>query len=152
VSEAGEPPLVARFLAGGPVSMRGYYTRRLAKMILQDGEWVPVGGNGLVEGNVEVRYDTTGNLGLALFLDAGTVSNASGVPSEWRQLERLQYAAGLGLRYRTPFGPVRLDLGVRLPERIFSGDFPSVPFTQYPDGTPHSEPIVAVHLSLGEAF
>jgi translocation and assembly module TamA len=155
VNEQGEPPLVARFLAGGPVSMRGYYTRRLAKMVLDDaGEWVPVGGNGLVEGNVEVRYDTSGNLGLALFLDGASVSDASGaLPSTWqRTLSEPQFAAGLGLRYRTPFGPVRLDVGVRLPDGIFSGDFPAVPFTAYPDGTPHSEPIVAVHLSLGEAF
>ena len=36
----------------------------------------------------------------------------------------LQWAAGLGLRYQTPFGPLRIDVGVRLPERL-SGSFPA---------------------------
>jgi translocation and assembly module TamA len=153
VGEDAEPPVVARLFAGGPLSMRGYYTRRLAKMVRQEGEWVPVGGNGLADANVELRLDLTGNLGLALFLDVGNVSDSSSVPSAWQTAldpTLVQFAAGTGLRYRTPFGPLRLDIGVRLPTD--DGDFPAVPFTTWPDGTPHREPIVAVHLSLGEAF
>jgi translocation and assembly module TamA len=154
VGEQGEPPVVARFTAGGPLSMRGYYTRRFAKMILQDGEWVPVGGNGVADGSVELRFDVAGNLGAAVFLDAGSVSDSSSVPSTWQTVldpTLVQFAAGLGIRYRTPFGPIRLDVGVRLPENIFSGDFPAVPYTE-PEGSVHSEPIVAVHLLFGEAF
>jgi translocation and assembly module TamA len=154
IREQGDPPIVSRFMAGGPLSMRGYYTRRLAKMVRQGNEWVPVGGNGLADANVELRFDLTGNLGTALFLDAGNVSDASAVPSTWESAldpTLLQWAAGVGLRYRTPFGPLRLDVGVRLPEEL-SRPPPPVPFTFWPDGTPHREPIVAVHLSLGEAF
>lgn len=157
VSEAGAPPVVARFMAGGPLSMRGYYSRRLAKMQLQGSDWVPVGGNGLADASAELRFGLTGNLGAAVFLDAGAVSDASAVPSTWQAAldpTLFQYAAGLGLRYRTPFGPLRLDVAARLPER-FSTDraaFPAVPFTRWPDGALHREPIVAVHLSLGEAF
>ncbi len=157
VHEQGDPPIVARFAAGGPLSMRGYYTRRLAKMVLQGNEWVPVGGNGLADANVELRFDMTGSLGGAIFLDGGNVSDASAVPSAWQVAldpTLLQWAAGFGLRYHTPFGPIRLDVGVRLPDRPGRGadSFPAVPFTFRPDGTPHREPLVAVHLSLGEAF
>jgi translocation and assembly module TamA len=154
VREEGEPPIVARFMAGGPLSMRGYYTRRLAKMVRQEDEWVSVGGNGLADANVELRFDMGRNLGAAVFLDAGNVSDSSAVPSTWRSAidpTLLQWAAGVGLRYRTPFGPLRLDVGVRLPED-FSERPPPVPYTFWPDGSPHFEPIVAVHLSLGEAF
>jgi translocation and assembly module TamA len=157
VSEAGPPPVVARFTAGGPLSMRGYYNRRLAKMVLQNGEWVPVGGNGLADGSAELRFGITGNLGAAFFVDAGAVSDASAVPTEWQTVldaTAFQWASGVGLRYHTPFGPLRLDVGVRLPEfwSTTPSAFPAVPYTFYPDGTPHREPIVAVHLSLGEAF
>jgi translocation and assembly module TamA len=156
VSEAGQPPIVARFTAGGPLSMRGYYNRRLSPM-QQDpktGEWVPVGGNGVADGSAELRFGLTGNLGAAVFVDAGTVSGPSPVPNDWQYFEPVQWAAGAGLRYRTPFGPLRIDVASRLPTRWSTSRaaFPAVPLTAYPDGTPHREPIVAVHLSLGEAF
>ncbi len=154
VGETGEPPLIARFTAGGPLSMRGYYTRRLSKMVLRGGEWVPVGGNGLADGSIELRFDIAGALGGALFLDGGSVADASSVPSAWQTAldpTRLQWAAGVGLRYETPFGPFRLDVASRLPTGR-GGVFPPVPYTFWPDGTPHSEPIVAVHIALGEAF
>jgi translocation and assembly module TamA len=156
INEKGDPPIVARFNAGGPLSMRGYYTRRLSKMVLQNNQWVPVGGNGLADGTAELRFDISGNWGGAIFVDAGNVSDASGTPSTWKEAldpTTIQWASGMGVRYRTPFGPLRLDVGVRLPS--FSTDshpFPAVPFTRYPDGTPHREPIMAVHASLGEAF
>ncbi len=159
LGEEGEPPIVARFTAGGPLSMRGYYTNRLSKMVRQRGEWVPVGGNGFADGSVELRFDLA-RLGIALFVDAGTVSDSSARPTEYQialDPTRLQWAAGVGFRYRTPFGPLRLDVAARLPER-FGGEtsrwFPPVPFAFLEDGTryDHREPIVAVHLALGEAF
>src|SRR6266511_918697 len=157
VGETGDPPIVARFTPGGPLSMRGYYTRRLAKMVRQNDDWVPVGGNGLADCTVELRFPISGEFGGALFLDDGNVSDASSVPSTWQadlDPTTLQWAAGVGLRYRTPFGPLRLDVGVRLPDRLSTAPdaFPAVPYTRWPDGTFHREPIVAVHLSLGEAF
>jgi translocation and assembly module TamA len=158
VGEDGLPPVVARFTAGGPLSMRGYYTKRLAPMVRQRNEWVPVGGNGLADANLELRFDLTGSLGAAVFLDAGNVSDASAVPSTWQSAldpTLIQWASGVGFRYRTPFGPLRLDVGVRLPERLGTlteESFPAVPFTAWPGGARHREPIVAIHLSLGEAF
>ena len=144
-------------MAGGPLSMRGYYTRRLAPMELQRNAWVPIGGNGLADGSAELRFALTGALGAAIFLDGGAVSDASSNPSAWQaaiDLGRVQWAAGMGLRYATQFGPLRLDVAARLPDRWSTERtaFPAVPFTAWPDGTLHREPIVAVHLSLGEAF
>lgn len=152
ISEEGEPPIVARFTAGGPTSMRGYYTSQFAKMVLQEGSWVPVGGNGLADGSIELRFDVAGSVGAAVFVDAANIADSSSLPSAWQTTldpTRLQFAAGTGLRYKTPFGPLRLDVGVRLVNA--QGEwFPPVPFT--PEGTTHREPVVAVHLSLGEAF
>ena len=89
-----------------------------------------------------------------MFLDAGNVSLFSGRPTAYQSAldpTQLQWAAGTGLRYKTPFGPLRLDVAARLPSDLgpnvpFSERFPTVP------GADHREPIVAVHLSIGEAF
>jgi translocation and assembly module TamA len=157
IGEPGLPPLVARFAAGGPLSMRGYYTRRFAPMALEGTQWVPLGGNGVVDGSVELRFPIAGPVGGAVFVDAASISDASGSPTEWRRAldtATLQWAAGFAVRYITPFGPLRLDVGVRLPERLTLAKyaFPAVPYTHYPDGGLHYEPIIAVHVSLGEAF
>jgi translocation and assembly module TamA len=152
LGETSAPPLVARFAAGGPLSMRGYYTGRLAPMVWQNGQWVPVGGNGVAEGSLELRFDLGGTLGATTFVDGAAVADASWRPTTYRTAldpTRLQWAAGVGLRYRTPFGPLRLDVAARLPERLdgpVDGWFPAVPYTA------HREPVVAVHLALGEAF
>lgn len=172
--QQGEPPIIARFMAGGPQSMRGYYTNRLSPMILRSGSWVPVGGNGLADGSIELRFDIAGPFGGAVFVDAGNVSRPSGVPTAYRTAldpTELQWAAGLGLRYRTPVGPVRLDVGMQIPSNWASGvafphRFPTVPSVENA-GDPitdasgavigtvpsfHREPWLAVHFSLGEAF
>jgi translocation and assembly module TamA len=157
LGEPGLPPLAARFTAGGPVSMRGYYPGRLAPMVLQGDQWIPLGGNGVVDGSLELRFPLSGPVGAAVFVDAAAVSNASGSPTEWQHaldVSTLQWAAGFALRYLTPFGPLRLDVGFRIPTRwsLSPSAFPSVPYTRYPDGGFHHEPLMAIHLSLGEAF
>jgi translocation and assembly module TamA len=121
---------------------------------------VSVGANGAADGSVELRFDVTGAFGGAVFLDAAGVSYYSSSPTEYQKAldpTALQWAAGVGLRYRTPFGPLRLDVGVRLPNDLapgvpFDDRFPAVPYTSYDDGTPHREPIVAVQIALGEAY
>jgi translocation and assembly module TamA len=156
IAEDAQPPVVARFFGGGPASMRGYYTRQFSR-IEQDAndEWtIPLGGNGLADGSVELRFELGGNWGGAVFLDGAAISDVSASDTEYLKAldpTNAQFAAGVGARYRTPFGPVRLDVGVRLPTNLA----PGVPFDdRFPDApwTPHGEPIAAVHLSLGEAF
>jgi translocation and assembly module TamA len=161
VGEEDEPPIVARFYAGGPLSMRGYYTRRLSPMIQdENGEWIPIGGNGLVDGSLELRYGISGNWSGTLFVDAGNVAQPDNAPRTWRDalsLGDIQLASGLGLRYGTPFGPIGVDVGVRLPTDFSSGvpfdhRFPPVPSNPDPSVRKHREPIVAVHITIGEAF
>ena len=155
------PPTVALFQAGGPSSMRGYGLNRLSPYAPgPPGEpATPVGGNGLAEYSVETRFPVRGNLFGALFLDAGYVSYRSAVPSAYQYAfspGRLQWAAGIGIRYRTPIGPIRLDLAGRLPTDFspdvkFDDRFPRVPRSENAPGT-HHERILSLHLSLGEAF
>lgn len=151
-------PIVARFTGGGPSTMRGYYQSRLSPVTqLASGAYAPVGGEGLVDGSAEVRFPLAGELWGVVFLDAGNVTLAA---QDALRLDRLQFAAGLGVRYRTPFGPLRFDIASRLPQP--SGGkwgLPTVPLvTIGPDGRSilagaYSDiPTVAAHLSLGEAF
>jgi translocation and assembly module TamA len=161
VGESHLPPTVALFESGGPNSMRGYGLNRLSPMqcvtttdpvthkVGCTDAWVPVGGNGLAEYTLELRFPLTGQLFGAAFTDAAYVSYASADPGAWRYAldpRRLQWAAGLGIRYRTPIGPIRLDLASRIPWSA------TVPRTSPDVPSGHREPIMALQLSVGEAF
>jgi translocation and assembly module TamA len=135
-NEAGErlrqeSAIVNRFFAGGGASMRGFNSRRLAPMNISNpgaeqpsDRVVPIGGNSLVETSVELRYKVFGNLSLAVFHDSGLVGAGPlnfGPPQadirkeSSRILGDYHYqAVGLGLRYLTIVGPVRLDIARRL--------------------------------------
>jgi translocation and assembly module TamA len=155
IHETGAAPVVALFASGGAQTMRGYGPGRLAPMIFQNGQWIPTGGNGLVDGTVEVRLPLAGDLGGAVFLDAGNVSRASGAPAEYRTAldpTLLQLAFGLGLRYRTPFGPLRADVAMRLPNDWRPGVSFNQRFPTVPGDSGHREAIAALHITLGEAF
>jgi translocation and assembly module TamA len=124
-----ESAVVVRFVAGGANSMRGFSLRRLSPLLLAQNANAnnayyafPIGGDGDIEGNFEVRHRFTENLAVAAFLDFGTVTRDSLPPFKRHEdisapsvLATLQWAVGLGLRYLTPVGPVRIDIGVRLP-------------------------------------
>ncbi len=157
LGESEPPPTVALFFAGGPSSMRGY---RLDRLSPYEGDpAVPVGGNGLAEYSAELRFPVRGNVFGALFVDAGYVSYRSAVPNAYQFAlapARLQWAAGFGIRYRTPVGPLRLDLAARLPNDFspgvpFDDRFPPVPGNGGQPGT-RREDWWALHLSVGEAF
>jgi len=150
-------PLLSRFTGGGPGQMRGYATRRLSPLVpLSQGGYAPVGGSGLVDGSLELRFPLAGTLGGVGFLDGGnTPLQARDI---WK-LDRLQWAAGVGIRYHSLFGPVRADVGVRLPRRFGGGwPMPKVPVARLEGasivdtGDGKAEPAVAIHLSIGEAF
>jgi outer membrane protein assembly factor BamA len=155
IREDSAAPIVALYTSGGSTTVRGYGDQRLSPMSLQDGHWVPTGGNGVFEASLEVRQQLGGSLAGVFFLDVGNVSEANGSSKEWRgalKFSALQPSAGVGLRYKTPFGPVRLDVGARLPTDFspgiaFADRFPAVPGT-----SGHHEPLVAFHLTLGEAY
>ncbi len=150
-------PIIARLESGGPGQMRGYDSRRLSPLVaLTSGGFAPVGGTALLDGSLEARFPIAGSLRGVLFVDGGNVElQASDI---WK-LDRLQWAAGFGLRYLTLFGPLRIDVAARLP-RQFRGDWPmpKVPVVAIqdrgvvPTGEQKAEPVVRLHLSIGEAF
>ena len=107
----GEPPLLPqpeRFFAGGDYGPRGFPVDGLGpKLVGTDGQLYPTGGNAVVLGGAELRYNFSRAFQLASFLDNGNVF----LEARNLALSRLRWSAGLGLRYRTPIGPVRLDWG-----------------------------------------
>jgi outer membrane protein assembly factor BamA len=106
----------------------------------------PLGGLTLWEASAEVRFPLFGPLRAALFVDASDVA---------REVTRLRFnyphlSPGFGLRYATPVGPVRLDIGYRVP---FAQKVGAQALT-YNEGNPSTIlglPI-AIHFGLGEAF
>ena len=117
-----------RFYSGGGGSVRGYGYQRLGPKDL-DGD--PIGGRGLAEFALEARIRLKkfgGNFGIVPFFDGGSLTTEV-LPDfkDWH------FAAGLGVRYYSSFGPIRIDVGVPLNRE--KGDGP-----------------VAVTVSLGQAF
>ena len=75
-------------------------------------ETVPIGGNGMFMGSFEARYSVLDNVRVATFVDVGQVTTGLFGVSD---LPGVLWAVGVGLRYLTPIGPIRLDLARRLP-------------------------------------
>lgn len=100
-----EIPADERFYAGGGGSVRGIVFQRAGPL---DAKNDPLGGRSLVEGSLELRWRVTERLGIAAFVDAGSAYTAV-VPD---LKIRPRVGAGLGLRYVTPVGPLRLDVAV----------------------------------------
>ncbi|WP_428265365.1 BamA/OMP85 family outer membrane protein [Haliangium sp.] len=140
-----ELPLTERFYSGGASSQRGFPQRRLTpeNSIVADGGTVSagIGGDALIELSAEARVRVVrlaGQwLGLVGFADGGDVTDDV-ADLDLADPTNLHWAAGLGLRYITPVGPLRLDVGYRL--------------NRYGVGEPWSGNRLAFHFSIGEAF
>jgi translocation and assembly module TamA len=113
-----------RFYAGGGGSVRGYGYQDIGPI---DADGDPVGGRSLAEFSLEARV-RFGAFGVVPFLDGGNL-----YMSKLPRFTSLRYGAGLGVRYYTSFGPIRVDVGTPLNRR--SGDAR-----------------IAVYVSLGQAF
>lgn len=164
-------PIMERFYGGGSSSVRAFGINRLSPQAIRAGscqatgpdgtvildvegclgkdgrvaanDTVAVGGDGLLEGSVELRMPVWGDLGLVTFVDAGNIARR--VPDEFDVLASPVVAVGAGLRYHTLFGPVRLDAGYRVagtPPKVWAGDASYVV----------DEPPFSLHFSIGEAF
>jgi outer membrane protein insertion porin family/translocation and assembly module TamA len=119
-------PLFERFYAGGGNSVRGYGRSRLGPLSTSDD---PLGGRSVIEGSFELRQQFTEKIGGAVFVDFGQVSLRSfNVP-----VDNLKFSAGFGVRYTTPVGPLRLDIG-------------------FPFDPPRGDRSWQIHFSIGPSF
>jgi translocation and assembly module TamA len=113
-----------RFYAGGGGSVRGFGYQELGPKDPNDD---PIGGRSVAEAAFEGRY-RFGNFGVVGFVDAGQVYRGS-TPT----FSDLRFGAGIGARYYTNFGPMRLDVAT-------------------PIGRKPGEALVSVYVSIGQAF
>jgi len=107
--ERDDIPADERFYAGGGGSVRGYAYQTVSPLDGTD----PIGGKSLFELSVELRIQISQAVGLVPFLDAGNAFTDS-TPDPFGELF---WAAGIGVRYATPIGPIRFDLGFPLDRR-----------------------------------
>lgn len=131
----GGPPALPwdlLFLAGGGNSLRGYGFNQVGSGTATVGATqVTVGGQVMAVGHAEVRFPVWNDLGGVVFVDAGDV---------WARPEdfafsRMKVSTGLGVRYNTPVGPIRVDYGVRVA--------PAFALTDWKEG---------LYFGLGHAF
>jgi outer membrane protein assembly complex protein YaeT len=132
----GDMPLSERFVAGGEVTHRGYALDRLGDLcrtspdegyqvvpnceptlyqavtrdevtgeITNLGPILPRGGSGLLLVNAEYRFPLFSSVGGAVFFDAGNVYRTHRI-----DFSNIKYGAGIGIRYLSPVGPVRVDI------------------------------------------
>ena len=99
-SEFSELPPSVRFFAGGDASVRGYKFKSLGPL---DDEGQVVGGSGLLVGSVEHERAVTARWSIAAFVDAGNAFDGTDFEPET--------GVGFGVRWRSPVGPIRLDIG-----------------------------------------
>ena len=121
-----EVPPAYRFYSGGGGSVRGYEYQGIGPRL--PGSDRPLGGVSLVETSVELRRELFGNWGAAVFIDGGSVGTEA-IPD----FSIVRFAAGAGVRYKLPFGPIRADIAIPLDRSNDQAAF-------------------QVYVSLGQAF
>ena len=192
--EAGAPseiiPPQKRFYAGGANSVRGFAQSRLGPRVLVAADAAtltdggcslaeiadlscdatgsrlasrPTGGTRVLEGNAEIRFALGADIEAVTFLDAGQVWGAD----QSIRLDALELSPGVGLRYLSPVGPLRVDLGYN-----FRGDESLSVITRRIEADPNggyratddlavlSQPVLfegsesrlQLHISIGQAF
>jgi translocation and assembly module TamA len=107
---AGEVPASIRFYSGGGGSVRGYAYQSLGP---RNDRRDPLGGASMSEAGLEVRWKFSEEWGVVTFLDGGMAydGDVPGLGKDFR------WGAGVGLRYYTAIGPLRLDLATPLNPR-----------------------------------
>lgn len=165
---AGKPdiPLPERFFSGGVYSNRAFPDNQAGPRDLTTG--FPLGGQALLMNSFELRFPLIGdNISGVLFHDAGNVYDSiRDISFRFRQrdLQDFNYmvhAFGFGIRYRTPIGPVRVDLSLspNSPRFVgFSGTLDQLLACTAPGATNPCAPVsqrinvFQFHFSLGQAF
>jgi outer membrane protein assembly complex protein YaeT len=126
-------PASERFFAGGDTTIRGFSLDAVGAPNTIGPTGFPRGGNAVAVMNGEIRLPVWGDLGAAVFVDAGNVFDRV---TEF-DLRELRGSTGFGIRYRSPIGPIRFDVGFKMDRREISGRL---------------EPRRALHFSIGQAF
>ena len=127
-------PFHKRYFLGGASSIRGWGRYEVSPL---SGFGFPIGGLTMMQGTSEVRMPIAGNLGAVVFLDFGNVWEEA-----WNfDTGDIRYAVGPGLRYLTPVGPIRVDVGYQL------NPIPNL----LVNGLPQKRQL-RVHFSIGQAF
>jgi len=126
-------PFFKRYFLGGATNLRGWGRYEVSPL----SEGLPIGGLTFMNFSTEVRFPIVGRLGGVIFLDGGNVWENS-----WDfNLRDMRYDMGPGLRFNTPVGPFRLDVGFQL--NPIEG--------LLVDGEEQKRPM-RVHFSIGHAF
>ncbi len=119
-------PFPERFFGGGGTSLRSFAENQAGPRDFKTG--FPIGGNALLFNSTELRFPLFGdNVGGVLFHDAGNIYSSLDKISFRVHQENLQdfdymvHAVGFGVRYRTPIGPIRVDLAYSLNPPSFFG-------------------------------
>jgi translocation and assembly module TamA len=123
--DLNEIPPDKLFFAGGGGSVRGYAYKSIG---VDDGMGNVTGGRYLLEASLEARAKVTSDIGVVGFLDGGYVA-----ADTFPEIDDLRLGAGVGVRYYTGLGPLRLDLAIPLNKR--SGD-----------------PDYAIYVGIGQSF
>jgi outer membrane protein assembly factor BamA len=126
-SENPVAPIDRKFYLGGASSVRAWGTRKLSPRLnacsaeRECDDSIPIGGTTMVQGNLELRLRAVGALWVVGFVDLGDVQaeELTYKTDEWN------YTAGPGLRYDSPLGLVRLDVGFRLNDPGVYTDIPT---------------------------
>ncbi len=118
-------PANRRFYLGGGGSVRGYSYQEISPRNASNDL---TGGRSYVNASLEARIGITDTIGIVPFIDAGTVSS-----STTPDFSDIRAGAGIGLRYQTPFGPIRLDV--------------AMPLNKYPGGTSYG-----IYAGIGQSF
>jgi outer membrane protein insertion porin family len=127
-------PANERFFAGGDTTVRGFQLDHLGTAATFDRDGQPIGGHAMAVFNAELRMDLWRDIGVVGFMDVGNVfAKASDFG-----VGHLRAGAGFGIRYKSPVGPLRLDLGFKL------GTLLTFASTR--------ESRTALHISIGQAF
>jgi outer membrane protein insertion porin family len=128
-----ELPASERFFAGGDTTVRGFALDRLGSAETLDPQGFPQGGNAMAIFNLETRAPYWKDLQFVWFLDTGNVfRRVTDV-----RLDELRVTSGIGFRYRSPIGPLRVDWGWKVSTRLLE------------TGRERSN---VLHISLGQAF
>jgi outer membrane protein assembly factor BamA len=134
LGEVKDIPASERFFAGGDTTVRGFAQDRLGTPATLDRNGVGIGGNAELIFNGELRFPIWRSLGGVTFLDVG---NVFGSVADVR-LGDLRAGTGFGVRYRSPIGPIRFDVGFNL-SRL---QFPNL----------SRDPLVEFYIGIGQAF